>query len=558
MTAASDVPAGDPAIEAPARGRLPFWLRVVVPGVLALAVSLVIGVTTATAELSLGPHEARYDITTDGGITVDVGPLGTLVMSSPLPLALGVRVTVQEIPASVTSVDASSTLQSLSGDLQGYLQFFSGPQATIHDVTRALLASAVQRSLTALAVLVGLWFGGRLLLGARRRAELAAPLAPHAYQLAAGSLVVVLALTVLTSSVGERDRASTMSAGSPVFDGTALEGARVTGRLAGVINTYGTYVLNAYRTNQAFYAAADDAFVAAWKDRQSRIDAAIQAPALTPTTSTSPSPSADEAADSVPKDEQPIVLLLVSDLHCNVGMAPLVRSAAKLSGAKVILDAGDTTIDGTAVEQYCVTTFAEAAPSGVPIVTSPGNHDSKETSAMYRRAGATVLAGEVVTVEGIRILGDSDPNATRIGAGTTLVGKETAREEASRLADVACGDPDGVDLLLIHNPRVGDETLNRGCAPTQLSGHLHIRVGPLRTGSGVRYVNASTAGALLGEPTVGPLRNTAEMTVLRFDPVNRRILDYQLIQVRTNASASVGPRISWPLTLPALLPNGIR
>ncbi|PVU83763.1 metallophosphoesterase [Cellulomonas sp. WB94] len=554
MTAASDVPAGEPAREAPVRRRLPFWLRVLVPAALALAVSLVVGVTTATAELSLGPHEARYDITTDGGITVDVGPLGTLVMSSPLPLALGVRVTVQEIPASVTSVDASSTLQSLSGDLQGYLQFFSGPQATIHDVTRALLASAARRSLTVLALLVGLWFGGRLALGARRRAELAAPLAPHAHQLAAASLVVVLALTVLTSSVGERDRSSTMSAGSPVFDGTALEGSRVTGRLAGVINTYGTYVLNAYRTNQAFYAGADDAFVAAWTDRQGRIDAAATASTPTPT----PSPSADEAADPVGKDEQPITLLLVSDLHCNVGMAPLIRSAAKLSGAKVILDAGDTTIDGTAVEQYCVTTFAEAAPAGVPIVTSPGNHDSKETSAMYGRAGATVLSGEVVTVEGIRILGDSDPNSTRIGAGTTLVGKETAREEASRLADVACDDTDGVDLLLIHNPRVGDEALDRGCVPTQLSGHLHTRVGPLRNGSGVRYVSASTAGALLGEPTVGPLRNTAEMTVLRFDPVNRQIIDYQLIQVRTNGSASVGPRIGWPRPLPVSLPSGIR
>src|SRR5450830_187508 len=382
MTAASDVPAGEPEAPAsgPVRRRLPFWLRVVVPAGLALAVSLVVGVTTATTELSLGPHEARYDVTTDDAITVDVGPLGTLVMSSPLPLTLGVRVTVQEIPASVTSVDASSTLQSLSGDLQGYLRFFSGPQATIHDVTRALVTSAAWRSLTVLVVLVGLWFGGRLLLGAQRRAELAAPLAPHARQLAVGTLVVVVGLTVMTSSVEERDRPSSTRAGSPVFDGTALAGARVTGRLAGVINTYGTYVLDSYRTNQAFYASADDAFVAAWKDRQGRIDAATQTPVP------APSPSADEAADPVPPAEKPIVLLLVSDLHCNVGMAPLIRTAAQLSGTKVILDAGDTTIDGTAVEQYCVTTFAEAAPAGVPIVTSPGNHDSKETSAMYRRA----------------------------------------------------------------------------------------------------------------------------------------------------------------------------
>ena len=73
MTAASDVPAGEPsrepAGETPARRRLPFWLRVLVPAGLALAVSLVVGVTTATTELSLGPHGPGRDESTAGLLT---------------------------------------------------------------------------------------------------------------------------------------------------------------------------------------------------------------------------------------------------------------------------------------------------------------------------------------------------------------------------------------------------------------------------------------------------------------------------------------------------------
>jgi len=223
----------------------------------------------------------------------------------------------------------------------------------------------------------------------------------------------------------------------------------------------------------------------------------------------------------------------------------------KGSGADLVLDAGDTTINGTSVEQYCVTTFARAVPDGVELVTSPGNHDSAETSKNYARAGATVLDGSVVEVDGLRILGDRDPNETRVGAGgTAQAGKESAADEAQRLADVACDDADGVDLLLIHTPAVGEPALESGCVPAQISGHLHRRYGPERVDRAVRYISSSTAGATLGQPTVGPLNGVAEMTVLRWDPDTRRFVDYQLVQVRPDATASVSPRLMWPVALP--------
>src|SRR5450756_2403085 len=227
-----------------------------------------------------------------------------------------------------------------------------------------------------------------------------------------------------------------------VFDSTPLAGARVTGRLAGVIDTYGRYAVKAYRDNQDFYARAEVSFESAWQVRAAVLPYGA------------PIDTQGETA--------PVTLLMVSDLHCNTGMAALIRRAAQLSGASIIVNAGDSTIDGTAVESACVDAFARAAPSGVRTVVVDGNHDSDLTAEEERAAGDEVLSGKSVTIKGITFLGAPDPRATRIGAGTTQVGLETASDLADRLATVAC-DAGHIDVLLIHNPSIGKETLDRGC-----------------------------------------------------------------------------------------------
>ena len=60
---------------------------------------------------------------------------------------------------------------------------------------------------------------------------------------------------------------------SAVFDGTPLEGARITGRLAGVVDTYGSLVADAYRENEEFYSAARAEVAAAWDQRAQAITA---------------------------------------------------------------------------------------------------------------------------------------------------------------------------------------------------------------------------------------------------------------------------------------------
>ncbi|PJI95001.1 metallophosphoesterase family protein [Luteimicrobium subarcticum] len=552
----------------PRRRLLPRWARWTLAGVLAVLVCAVWGVTTARTEGSLGPNEATYAVTTDGEVTVDLGPLGTLVVDSPAPLNLGVGVTVHEIPAELTSLNQAQTLSVLGGDLDSYLQFFATPETTARRVATDLAVDAAWRTLGALVVVAAVGAAGFFLLGAARRRELGARASAHTGKLAVGTVVVLVAVVGLTAS---EERAELPPAEStPVLAGTPLEGARITGRLAGVIDTYGTQLIAQYRSSQSFYARADASLGRAFdvRDALDRAAGTSSGAAGTDGTGASAAPptlGADLGAAALPTPSPDtshvVTALVVSDLHCNTGMAPLITTAAERSGAQLVLDGGDTTINGTSVEQVCVDSFADAVPDGVKVVVSDGNHDSRLVSGFEKKRGWTVLDGSVTTVEGIRILGDRDVLETRIGVASRPSGSTTPAEQQQALADAACaarsddGTP-GVDLLLIHDPTIGGPALETGCVPDQVSGHLHRRIDPTQVGLGIRYVSSSTAGATLGQPTVGPLHGTAEMTVLRFDTQAHRILDWQLVQVTKKGVATVGPRQEWPTPSSTPVPLG--
>ncbi|WP_284291987.1 hypothetical protein [Luteimicrobium album] len=347
----------------------PRWLLCTVGVVLAVVACTAWGVTTASADLSLGPHEARYEVTTDGLIVVDLGPLGTVELDSPAPLGLGARVVVKEIPTELTSVTPAQNLDALGTDVQSYLQFFATPDITVHRAVRALAVDAVWRTLAALAAVALATTAVVLLLGRARRRELAAAAGRHTWELTAG-LVVVVATALTLSSSEPGTSTTTAQEGSPLFAGTPLAGARITGRLAGVVNTYGEQLVTAYQSSEDFYAKANRNLQAAWDERddlQDAEDALAQATTTTPPTvpatgtegTATPSPSPTASSDLV-------TLLVVSDLHCNTGMSPLIHTAVERSGAQVVLNAGDTTINGTAVEQVCVDSFASAIPRRSP------------------------------------------------------------------------------------------------------------------------------------------------------------------------------------------------
>ncbi|MDQ2624750.1 MAG: metallophosphoesterase, partial [Actinomycetota bacterium] len=321
--------------------------RVALAATVLFLVASWIGLVTASAVGSLGPHRAVYEITGSSSGVVDLGPLGTLEVDSPLPLRLGVRVTVQEVPADVTSIGAPVTLEGLSSDLDRYVQFFASPATFLQDAAGDLTRAAARNTVIAF---VGLGAGLTvcyLALGAARRRELAGLAVRRKKSTLAGAVVVVAlaGAVVATGPLGPDLEASQPA--SAIFDGTPLEGARLTGRLAGIVDTYGGLALDAYRDNEAFYAGAEESLRAAWAAREEQ--ATEWARLLDLSERVSPLQRV-----MLGDPDSLVTMLVVSDLHCNVGMAPVVAAAVELSGAEVVLEGGDTTVNGTVVERYCV------------------------------------------------------------------------------------------------------------------------------------------------------------------------------------------------------------
>lgn len=514
----------------------PRLLRYTLVAIAVLVTSAVFGITTARTTANFGPHDASYRVTINGSITADAGPLGSLVLDSPLPGPLGVHAIIGEIPDTLTAVDNTSTLQALGNDLDGYLQFFAAPSETITLVAQLLITNAITRALVMALALAVICVSVAYISGRSRRRELSYRAARNTWGITAVVAIAAVVAGVLLTNASKQEAQEIVGRTSYVFDGTALEGARITGRLSGVVDEYGSKLIDVYNKNEAFYASANQALASAYdgwdeqerlKNRTSRL---FEKYGVVP----------------APPEQDLVTMLLISDLHCNVGMAPLIKTAAEKFGATIVLNGGDTTTNGTAIERFCVESFARAVPAGAVMVQADGNHDSALTSAQARSAGVIVLDGEIVDVQGVRFLGDNDPRESRIGQATAQSGTESYADAGQRLANVSCEASTAPDVLLIHTPAVGTATLENGCVPYQFSGHMHTRSGPTYVGRGVQFTSASTAGAVDGKVTIGPLNGISEMTVLRFDRITRKFVDLQVISVAPTGTVQIDQRAPYP------------
>lgn len=546
--------------------------------------SVTFGVTTAHFTGSLGPHVAQYSTTLNSEITVDMGPLGALIIDSPLPLGLGADVVVQEIPVELSS-DRANPVAGLTADLSSYSQFLANPEAAIRDAANGLVRDAVGRSVLAWSILLALAALGRLAShGVLREAAKSAWKQQGVPAMSIALTLAVLVPVVVTATRGSGGVGRT----SEVLAGTPLADARITGRLGGLVDFYGGYVVDAITENQEFYAEVETNLRAAYAADPAPLapvgsppmvatidpsevaspeatDEQAQDPTTDPTgdpadeptsadaTEPADAPSGDagteEATPEPALEPDPVTITMVTDLHCNVGMAPVVGAVVELSESDVVLNAGDTVMGGTSVESVCVNAFADGIPSGTPVVVSDGNHDSETTAGQEEARGWTVLRGESVEVAGLTILGDRDPMLTSLGAPTHPQRDETFEDMGERLNQIACeaaeaGDP--IDILLVHNPRAAQAGLASGCVGFTLNGHLHRRIGPWQSGLGIQYLSASTAGATKDTPTIGPLQNTATITVIRYDRANDMPMDFRVITFGTDRSVTIGPWQTFP------------
>lgn len=453
------------------------------------------------AETSFGPHEAEVELTVDGNATFDLGPIGSIVKPFDNSNGLGARITIGEVP-----MDNQESI-----DVEEYARVLSNFEGDVDAVKADLFSHAARFGMYGGAGSIVLYG----LIGARRRKELIDKIdgaRPKAGIIGMASLNIVAAACVGVASVSS---ASELVAVDNTFIGTPLEGTFLTGRLLPeIINTYGRDVMDRLRENDDFYDDVVANLGVAFEDFRT-----LQ-----------------------PNRDYP-TMLFYTDLHCNVGMARVVGEAARLSGAAIVADGGDTTMGGTAYEEFCINILGNELPRSRRVVSN-GNHDGHETEQQMRRNDFSVLNGETIEIEGLRILGDDDPMRSDFGMTIHQERDETLQQLSERLADTACADERGVDILLVHEQEAAQESLARGCVNTVLSGHTHSE--EISTESDVygntvfQLVGDNASGAKRERPSLGPIETSATLYSIRFNEDTGKVLAYQTVTINPDASVEIG------------------
>ena len=195
-----------------------------------------------------------------------------------------------------------------------------------------------------------------------------------------------------------------------------------------------------------------------------------------------------------------MMLLGLSDLHCNGATTELIARLARVTEPALVLSSGDDTVNGTAAERGCVSREAAIA-GGTPFLVATGNHDSDVTETQMATDGMIVLNGGPVEAAGITVLGDDDPEHNiPFSVERTRDRAETEEELGQRMVDVARSRR--TDVILVHQPAAASVIMAAPELPARLVlwGHYHSESGPTvvshADGSWTVGMRESTAGGV--------------------------------------------------------------
>nr|WP_202885536.1 metallophosphoesterase family protein [Kribbella sandramycini] len=495
---------------APWGGLVVVWL------VVTLAVGL-FGFSKDSERVTIGAHAATVSPTFDGHATLDLGAvLPRLRIPADTPGGLGVNIDVQE-------TDAENLTELLNRDAL----IASQPDGEIARIRQVIEEMAIDNAVagagTGLLVVVSvatLWTS----LGRRRRRELWELVHTHERRFEHRAVVVLVAMLITIASIfgparmRSADVAPTewrplaellpdLSLDPRLQSVQVASGFSTTGGV-GIIKT----AIETYERSTEFYGKL--------RDQVPKVGGRIHQ-----------------------ATEGETVALLVSDRHDNIGMDPVAAEVAKVAGAKVLIDAGDDSSSGQKWEVFSIHSLREHFKD-LKVVAVAGNHDAGgHIEEAMRKNNFTVLDSKPVEVEGIRFLGDSDPTRTGLGSADSP-GDETIAEQSTRLADVACAQPDDerISTMVVHDPSSYAETAARGCATLLLSGHLHRQVGPdhkVVDGRAVTtYTNGTTGGAAYAFALGYTLRRPGEMTLITY--TGGRPIGLQTVSAGLDGQITVG------------------
>lgn len=501
-------------------------MRRVLPAALLLLVGVVVSLVVAAATfldteraVTIGAHNATASPTFDGHVTIVSGPLlPELRMPSGAPLGIGAEVVLRDSPDTdlerVLAQDAAIASQP-DGEI-------AAMTSEISQMARDALVRGAAVGVITMVGLVVVWTA----VGARRRRELREAWPPSSRTLATGvALAVVFVGAVVvylpdpsthraTAWVPIREEFPELPAEATLANVQISRGAATATSKAIVEGA-----LKTYEESLAFYSTL----------AEKTEGIAVRAPQEGETTA-----------------------LVVTDRHDNVGMDPVAKQVADAAQASFVVDLGDDTSNGASWEAFSIKSLRETF-ADLPIVAVAGNHDTGTTVLKeMKRLDFIVLDDEPVDVEGVRILGDSDPRSSGLTAGYN--GNEgdniaAITEQSSQLAQVACDDGD-VTLLATHSSASARQTIADGCVDLAISGHLHRQVGPTSTvgenGTTTSLTLGSTGGAVYAFALGTKLRRDAQVAVLTF--ADGKAVGLQIVTFEPGGVIALGDYTPIPVT----------
>ena len=468
---ARDDPVDEPA---PARTRDPYpvlaflrrrVVRMAVASVLVALAGAGLGVVLGgTVHHQVGPVEAtfRLRLGTSGGTRVGVPPLGNISLRDHAG-PLRLRISIDQVDLKQVQALISSTE---SNDEIG--------DRLAKDVKSAVIELAIRSSVSALA--------GAVVLSVLvfRRSK-------HAF-VAVGTTLVLVLVSGTTAATSFR----TAALSEPTFSGLLASAPAAIGDVQDIAARF-----TAYREELAKLVT----------NVSKLYDVASTLPAALPASGTT-------------------AVLWVSDIHDNPEAFTVMQSLVTQFHVAAVVDSGDLSDHGTALENRLYTPIASL---GVPYVYVKGNHDSEDqTVASIRKfKNVTVLDDTEATVAGIRFTGIGDPRFTPNKTAQPSSADETKllAEYGARLAAEARTSQ--ADVAVIHDPAMSGPLL--GHVPLVLAGHLHHR--DVSTGNGtLMLTQGSTGGAgLRGLEGAEPL--PLDASVLYFDSATHRLIAYDDVTV---------------------------
>jgi hypothetical protein len=475
------------------------------------------GIGHARVEDYFGPHRAEFASNYSGELQIDLGPIGNAYLPSPIT-PIGVAITVRGVGSPAESVGSLFSEETLAA----YTGLYTDPEGVAQGIVERLRQRAVVEGLKAEAVLLLIFVGFRL-----RHQWLVESMARRLTTWRALVVYASALVLVVGSALAPHPRPGlripvAVADGNMHFDRLTVDSVV----LADVLD----------RGIKGIILLAE---------RQQRaVDTYVAAATL----------SLADQLDTIPAPgEGEMMLLGLSDLHCNGATTELITRLALVTEPALVLSSGDDTVNGTAAERGCVT--REAAIAGaVPFAVATGNHDSDLTEQQMASDGMIVLDGSPVEVAGVTVLGDDDPEYNiPFSVERTRDRAETEEELGQRMVDVAQGRR--TDVIMVHQPAASSVIMAASDPPARLVlwGHFHSESGPtvVRHGDGSWTVGMrqSTAGGVR-QPTFTSFSTTfspplisADVYFYFRDTATGLITGVQPVRFRPDAQVVIEDRI---------------